>query len=676
MQRLTDIELKRLDEDANRAIYVRATLLGFDGTPLEKIEGRTKEGSISVDGNSAVRRTCQLTLIMDGDTTFTDYYWTMKSKFKLEVGVKVEWYKNIIWFKQGEFIISSFSQNRDNAGAITVQLQGRDKMAMLNGDLGGVINSPVDFGTIEFTDENGITAIEKQKIYDIIREAVHTYGNEPFHNIIINDLDEVALALQEYRYLEPMYLWRKWNKDIYENGTLDGSVTVYQNKEAKALDNEKFEFEDLSKLSEDINTTPFTFANETPNENNSYIAAKIEAGDACGYTETDLTYPGDLIANAGETVVAVLDKIKNFLGDFEYFYDIDGRFIFQKKKNYVNTSFTPIVTTDEGAYVDFFEPDVYRFEESKTITNIAYTPDITNVKNDFTVWGTRKGTSGANIPIHMRYAIHRKPYKYTTIAVDDEEVKAYNEKYNFNLKGQKSIEYTENDWDWRELIYRMAIDYRKYNHLDNFEAKVAAANPDVFPTGKTGYEQFYIDMEGFWRQLYNPDNEEWPNGNNPDIENAPQNLNFWIDFLDTAGELDKFSIENIGSRQKTVSDQQVKAIHYKDTPLIIFGEPGEHPKTGYRYFNVGKYNTMFSMSAQGKSAKTEIENLLYKHGYCSESLSITAIPIYYLEPNNRIYIKDTPTGIDGSYLFTQYTIPLTYNGTMQITATKVADRLL
>jgi hypothetical protein len=41
-----------------------------------------------------------------------------------------------------------------------------------------------------------------------------------------------------------------------------------------------------------------------------------------------LTYAGDLIANIGETVTSVLDKIKNMLGEFEYFYDLDGHFVF------------------------------------------------------------------------------------------------------------------------------------------------------------------------------------------------------------------------------------------------------------------------------------------------------------------------------------------------------------
>jgi hypothetical protein len=46
---------------------------------------------------------------------------------------------------------------------------------------------------------------------------------------------------------------------------------------------------------------------------------------------TDLTYAGDLIANAGDSVTSILDKIKSMLGDFEYFYNLDGKFVFQKK---------------------------------------------------------------------------------------------------------------------------------------------------------------------------------------------------------------------------------------------------------------------------------------------------------------------------------------------------------
>jgi hypothetical protein len=46
----------------------------------------------------------------------------------------------------------------------------------------------------------------------------------------------------------------------------------------------------------------------------------------------------------------------------------------------------------------------------------------------------------------------------------------------------------ENCEEWREIIYLMAKDYSVYGHLDNFEDKVAIANPTLYPLGRTGYE--------------------------------------------------------------------------------------------------------------------------------------------------------------------------------------------
>jgi hypothetical protein len=50
----------------------------------------------------------------------------------------------------------------------------------------------------------------------------------------------------------------------------------------------------------------------------------------------------------------------------------------------------------------------------------------------------------------------------------------------------------------------MAKDYYKHNTLDEFELLVKNNNAPFYPTGKTGYERYYIDLQGFWRQIYNP----------------------------------------------------------------------------------------------------------------------------------------------------------------------------
>ena len=86
-------------------------------------------------------------------------------------------------------------------------------------------------------------------------------------------------------------------------------------------------------------------------------------------------------------------------------------------------------------------------------------------------------------------------------------------------------------------------------------------------------------------------------------------------------------------------------------------------------------DSMFSISKQGKSAKDRLDELIYQHGYCIENITITAIPVYYLEPNTRIYVYDENTGLNGDYVISKITLPLTYNGTMSITATKAAESL-
>jgi hypothetical protein len=44
-----------------------------------------------------------------------------------------------------------------------------------------------------------------------------------------------------------------------------------------------------------------------------------------------------------------------------------------------------------------------------------------------------------------------------------------------------------------------------------------------------------------------------------------------------------------------------------------------------------------------------------------------------LQPNTRIYVYDKESGISGDYIVSKMTIPLTYNGTMQLTTTKAAE---
>jgi hypothetical protein len=103
--------LRELDHMRQRVLWAKIVSLTNDEEPVEEIQGRITSGSINIDGNSAVRRTCSLTLAAK-EFLLHDYYWGFNTKFRLFVGltntVNPE-YPEIIWFKMGTFLISSFS---------------------------------------------------------------------------------------------------------------------------------------------------------------------------------------------------------------------------------------------------------------------------------------------------------------------------------------------------------------------------------------------------------------------------------------------------------------------------------------------------------------------------------------------------------------------------------------
>ena len=878
--------------------------------------------------------------------------------------------------------------------------------------------------------------IKKINLEKIIRESVHAYAKEPYYNIIINDLDDYGLEQLTYKGDDTLYALYNTAASQFTNLILAGKNksldTIIENNGG-----EDFRFYSINSTIDNDesacirleNGNTFSFLEGQHIGSDIFKVTKFEYGDDVGYRLTDLTYTGDLISAIGDSLTTVLDKIKQMLGDFEYFYDVEGRFIFQRKQTCVQTSWSQLTNNGDESYVDFSNNKrkfSFNFEGNRLISAIQNSPVLTNLKNDYVVWGKRKGISGQDIPIHARYAIDKKPvyykalngkiytsninyafeqenlskedYEYANILPEEIKNFTLTEKYPVqglekpikksdgtwtpgwwnikdwaryykllkrtdedprgtmkfyssgdengcvnvstvaNLPGinlpansenssvwlieiinyangrtvvnlnhgcgvygthQRECSYKEsyekengsldhvdtgirkifpapysicNDshtylffnkqnysdvyfynpqfptgetaqeliseqmeinkkqWlidhniyivDWREIIYQMALDYfagqgcssdkplyiktlteedewEEMTNPDHFLYEVGRRNSYYYPTGHTGYEQYYTDMQGFWRQLYNPDyvpiptyskgyykntlktnaqgyyvrkkvwvqpliedytieyyvnkdkeeiaaqiqelkdlqdmtnispeyqnkiikilkhyeafveesHEEDASGRlywNRDVFEHPETLNFWIDFLDSDLELAQFSVQQVGDRIKVVNDDKANAIVYTDIPNFILyehkqtktverkdenGNTAEYTvevcdesqlrreivdKSGYQFIYLPKgFAQFFTISCRNASVKSKIDDLLYQYGYCIENISLTTIPIYYLQPNTRIYVQDKTTNIDGEYLVSKLTIPLTYNGTMSITATKAPERL-
>lgn len=513
--------LLELEKDRNREIYARIILLDVNELPIEEIEGKVISGSVNIDGTSVVRRTCSLQLVSN-NVNVHDFYWGVKNKFKLEVGLLNtidNEYPDIVWFKQGIYVITAFSAVL-GVNNYTISISGKDKMCLLNGDMAGqIMNISEDFGVkwIWKNDEHTEYVAEDIEIKEIIYKGVQTYAGELPQNIIINDIAECGVQLMEYRGKQPLYLIKNNNDKIYENMTVNGGMNCwYKDKDTNEIvattlsDIPQYETEISSEINQDPNRQPTEVYLSDPivGSSRAYTIYKVVGGTgAIGYRLTNLTYAGELMAQAGDAFTSILDKIVDMLGNFEYFYDLDGHFVFQKKKNYITSKWTGLTgsSTDEEN-ITYAEDNTsndtfsYVFDDNYFITNFSSQPALANMRNDFSAWGVRTSATGAEIPVHMRMAIDNKPWYYKSF--DGKE-------YISDVKD------AENGVDWREIIYQMALDYYRNNSKDDFYVKLRENNiveidgekVQLYPDGRTGYERYYTDMEAFWRQLYIPSGE-------------------------------------------------------------------------------------------------------------------------------------------------------------------------
>lgn len=240
-----------------------------------------------------------------------------------------------------------------------------------------------------------------------------------------------------------------------------------------------------------------------------------------------------------------------------------------------------------------------------------------------------------------------------------------------------------------QLALKTAIKNRKsligFSSPSNLVIRTASdALTDVseeFILEKLDSEEGRKDIVEYFQKTYNDD------GWNKNVEQAPETLNFWFDFMNVDGELGQYSVKIIGSRPKAINNDKISAIYFQETPSVLFLTPEEYRKlvsnkedyndmTGYTFIQLQPFmESYFTISGQGKSAQDELDNLLYQHAYVPTTTTLTTVPIFHLQPNTRVFVKDDNTGINGEYIVSKITIPLQYNGTTSITTNKAVERI-
>ena len=692
--------LQQIDKLKIANHYAKIIVLNWDENPIQDIQGRIISGSINIDGTSSMRRTCNLSLYSEGkeDESIynTENLISINKKIYLEIGVEnltnsyLEY--PIIWFPCGIYVIIDASVSSAVSG-VSISLQLKDKMCLLNGECGGTISASTQFDEYDIIEYNedgtSYTTIYKPTIYQIIQELVNHFGGEQLGKIIISDLETRIKKVMKWGGTNPIYI---------AYGT-DGKVMKYQT-EAPIVETVGTKYPPGT-------ITTFKTDSEEPkyhyweNSNSILINVKIyEYGADIGFIYSDFYFPSELTASPGDTVVSVLDTIKNTLGNYEYFYDLEGNFIFQEIKNYVNTSFT----TTQLDVLDYQvnrkgRKTVYDFDNSEILISCSASPQYANIKNDFLVWGSRKNVDGIEIPIRYHLAINKKPNignEYQVFFYEDIDDKIKKAKVPFNCKTTKNIDNpivgsyyyaTEED-----KIYRYLGEKFKEKRFQEIDAKIQTIitkdwRTELYLQGVIA-ENLGLDTGFYYTELVN----EWPKMY--DIEKGefyystthnPSGLDYYLDFIDTFAEIGEFGVNNIGRRTKVSNDDSVNCIFESDVPDCILIETGQITTEEYReeceekgqtYYLVKPYiYDLLSAGGQQNSAYEAIKNLLFLYTHYNTSISISCLPIYYLEPNTRITINEKTCGINEDYIISSMSIPLDSNGTMTISATLATERL-
>ena len=683
--------LKELDNENLQTYYAKIVVLNMQEQPIEEITGRISTGTININGDSAIRRTCNLTFLAEeeeNNLTNINSLLSINKKIKVLIGIENNInadYDKIIWFPQGIFVICQPSISHGTNGVL-ISLSCKDKMCLLNGECGGGLPAPIVFDSYDQVQPDGTVTSIPQTMYHIIQTLVANYGGEAISKIFINDVPLEIKQIVRYVGSKPLYYNSK--NSVY---TLDESYVAID----KEGEWQVFDF----------------------NEN-------------IGYVYTDFIYPGALQSGIGENICSVLDKIKNALGNYEYFYDIDGNFVFQEIKNYLNNSYDPsniyrldnnrkvevasnnLTILDNVSYqVDFNSNSktAYNFtEDTGLISAYTNTPSYTNIKNDFHIWG--KNTDG--LAIHYHLAIKEKPVTmntYYVVFLKDKENKEYNGRLRLatelelkplnyqvqyeslndlngvNIINSDNQTYINKDGiscineDNEELILGVEVveyvpeDWRAELYLQGLTKQANDIRPDI-------YEQELLDL---FDAIYNFKEKKFK----ADLVNNPNSLNYFIDYLEPSSKLFDISVNSLYPKVYSYQQDNINRLYNNDIPDVILidinGDIIKKAETIERCQNEGQsYSNIDSViysnlatSVSGYAAQETARELLYQYTHYNETITLQSRPIYYLDVNTRITVNDIESGINGDYIIKTISLPLDTKASMSINATKALDRI-
>lgn len=168
----TDYDLSQLKVRNQR---IKVDLLNFNFQTVNSLEGKVTDGSISIDATSDIRRTCNITLVVENSENILapgGEVWLDKF-IKVYVGTDNPRNGNeTVWNNMGLFLINN-PESVYNATTNTITFEGLDLMAKLTGRRNGQLPAVTTVVPAE------------SKVADVVKQTITQLGG--FDKYIIQD---------------------------------------------------------------------------------------------------------------------------------------------------------------------------------------------------------------------------------------------------------------------------------------------------------------------------------------------------------------------------------------------------------------------------------------------------------------------------------------------------------
>ena len=169
------------------------------------------------------------------------------------------------------------------------------------------------------------------------------------------------------------------------------------------------------------------------------------------------------------------------------------------------------------------------------------------------------------------------------------------------------------------------------------------------------------------------------------VQNDPASIDYFLDFIDSNAAISEFSISNIGRRTKVINDDTINCVFESDIPDVVLinlssnnldEQRQECIKKGQTWAQVESsvYNGLVQGGSQN-SAYNAVKDLLYQYTQYNETITVQILPMYALQPNIRITVEDSVSGIYGDYMINSISVPLDITGTMNLSCSRAMTRI-